>query len=442
MKLRLGRIPAHYFIFFSSLAVFLFSLQRNFSAAHDSITYLNHISEGNNLFHPHHLLYNFTARGWLLIGRLLMPAGSDYIIIEMLSALFGSALLTICYLFFRRRASLSATLSSLATVVIAFSYGVWSYSTNIEVYAMPTFFSILVLYTITNPVLGDRKLVEAGLYTTLAILFHQVHVLLLAVAIFYLARRLPRDRQTSIVTRYFAPVMLLTGIIYLFVAFQFESVQNISEFLSWATLYAHGHDYWRSPSITSLFLAATGFVRSLFGGQFLFRFSFSSDSSGKLFQGHNLADEQYLVRDLHQWQAVLLTVVMLIGLFTILSLLIQWVRHRWYTNELLRPIQYTFIVYSCFFLLWMPENLEFWILQSVLFWMLLFSPTAGESKQARIKAGIIAASLFIVNYGGSIFWLLDKKNDWYYSAVQPLIPTATNADLVISKDPWIMNDYV
>ena len=122
MKFRLGRIPAHYYIFFSSLALFLFSLQRNFSAAHDSITYLNHITEGRNLFHPHHLLYNLVGRCWLLAGRLLLPGATDYILIEMLSAVFGSALLTTSFLFFRNRAKLSAGISSIATAVVAFSY--------------------------------------------------------------------------------------------------------------------------------------------------------------------------------------------------------------------------------------------------------------------------------------------------------------------------------
>jgi hypothetical protein len=177
MKLRLGRIPAHYYIFLSSLAVFLFSLQRNFSAAHDSITYLSHIAEGNHLFHPHHLLYNLVGRGWLLTGRFLFPRATDYILIEMLSAVFGSAVLTTCFLFFRNRAKLPAGFSSVATAVIAFSYGLWSYSTNIEVYAPPTFFSLLVLYTITSPVVNNSKLLQAALYMAFAILLHQVHVI-------------------------------------------------------------------------------------------------------------------------------------------------------------------------------------------------------------------------------------------------------------------------
>src|SRR4051812_6084757 len=103
MKFQLGRIPAQYFVFFSSLALFLFSLQRNFSAAHDSITYLNHIAEGTDLFHPHHLLYNLLARAWLLVGKFIFPGAADYIIIEMLSAIFGSGIVTTCFLFFRNR---------------------------------------------------------------------------------------------------------------------------------------------------------------------------------------------------------------------------------------------------------------------------------------------------------------------------------------------------
>jgi hypothetical protein len=126
-----------------------------------------------------------------------------------------------------------------------------------------------------------------------------------------------------------------------------------------------------------------------------------------------------------------------------LKFVIEYFRNRSYRNEVLRPLQYAFIIYSCFFFFWMPENLEFWIFQSILFWVILFSSTSPvATKKRNTQAAIIASCLFIVNYGGSIFWLQDKKNDWYYSAVQPLIPTTTSSDLVISKDPWIMDDYV
>jgi hypothetical protein len=443
MKLRLGRIPAQYYVFFSSLALFLFSLQRNFSAAHDSITYLNHITEGNHLFHPHHLLYNFVSRCGLLIGRFLIPGAADYILIEILSAVFGSAVLTTCFLFLRNRANLPAGFSSIATVVIAFSYGVWSYSTNIEVYAPSIWLSLLVLYTITSPVLNGRKLFQSALYTTLAILFHQVHVLLLLVSLFYFSRKLQREQHSRIVTFYFLPVLVFTVFVYLLVAVKFEGVRSISEFFSWATLYAHGHDYWRSPAIGSIVLAATGFIRSFFGGQFLFRLTSESNAASGLFKGHNLSDENYLVRNLQQWQAVLLTVIMLVALVVMLKFIVEYFRNRAYKNEVLHPLQYSFIIYSCFFFFWMPENLEFWIFQSILFWLILFSsPATVVTKKRNIQAAIIASCLFIVNYGGSIFWLQDKKNDWYYSAIQPLIPTATSSDLVICKDPWIMDDYV
>src|SRR6476620_4049959 len=101
MKIRPGSIPAHFYIFLSALALYIFSLQQNFSAAHDSITYLNNIGSGKNLFHPHHLLYNFIAHYWLVFWQTIFPSARDYIVIEILSAIFGSACIAVCYLFLR-----------------------------------------------------------------------------------------------------------------------------------------------------------------------------------------------------------------------------------------------------------------------------------------------------------------------------------------------------
>ena len=67
---------SYFFIYFSVLGLYLFSLQNNFSASHDAITYLNHITKGENLFHPHHLLYNAIVNVWLNVWHFIFPSSS------------------------------------------------------------------------------------------------------------------------------------------------------------------------------------------------------------------------------------------------------------------------------------------------------------------------------------------------------------------------------
>ena len=79
---------------------FLLTLANNFSASHDSINYLLHITRGEHLFHQHHLLYHFLAHKWLQVFSAIFPNVAGHLIIEAFTAFWGSANLALCYLFF------------------------------------------------------------------------------------------------------------------------------------------------------------------------------------------------------------------------------------------------------------------------------------------------------------------------------------------------------
>jgi hypothetical protein len=104
------------------------------------------------------------------------------------------------------------------------------------------------------------------------------------------------------------------------------------------------------------------------------------------------------------------------------------------------------ITYSIFFCFWMPEILEFWILQMILVWLLLFGMLPAYRFPFRISlhtgAIVLSASLFVINYFGSIRWLQDINSDWFYAEVKKLDPSLTADDVVIVEDEWIMKDYV
>lgn len=444
MKHSLGRIPAHFYIFFSALALYLFSLQNNFSAAHDSITYLNSIVSGKDLFHPHHILYNFTARLWFLFLRFLFPAISDHLAIESLSAIAGSGVLVLCYLFFTRRFRLTATYSCIATAAIAFSYGVWSYSSNIEVYAPAIFFALLVIYRITKAGLDNRYVYVTAVYHALAILFHQVHVLLLVVVFLQLRQALPSRNFPKAISYY----LLIVGAIVLYgygiAGFGFSGVKDLPGFIDWATLYAHGNGYWRSFSLGSFVLVLIGFSHAVIGGQYLLRLPFNTPLNSNRFLAHNLADEKFLVQSLTSWQTIALLVITLL-LLAAIGMGVYQVYRKWQKRDLLyRPFFWALLLYSIFFFFWMPENLEFWIFQSVVFWLILFSKAYDPLRKNRSigLASFISAALFVINFFGSLLWLQDIEKDLYYTRVQKVMPVVRSNDLVLPKEPWILADYL
>ena len=65
LSVKLKGIAEYAVVYSAALFFYLLTLTQNFSAAHDSITYLNDIVHKENLFHPHHLLYNSAASVWL-----------------------------------------------------------------------------------------------------------------------------------------------------------------------------------------------------------------------------------------------------------------------------------------------------------------------------------------------------------------------------------------
>jgi hypothetical protein len=60
----------------------------------------------------------------------------------------------------------------------------------------------------------------------------------------------------------------------------------------------------------------------------------------------------------------------------------------------------------------------------------------------RLWLGTIAVLLFAVNYFGSIKWLGNINNDFFYAKIQPVTTQSTAKDLILLKDGWIIKSYL
>ena len=439
-------------VVFAAACIFLLITQtQNFSAAHDSITYLVGIINGEQLFHPHHLLYHVLARNWLLFWQAVFPSIPDYSIVTAFTSLWGAGSLALVWTIFRRRFGLRVKAALYATLVIAFSYGTWFYSANIEVYMPAVFFMLLLLHAIPEKLSRKAVLLIAVLHS-LAILFHQVNILFAVFLLYYFIRQGKSIGVARALGLYMGTGLLLVGGMYFYGGWIAEGHQSWSEWITWIRGYTYGHDYWRPWTTETPLMVATGIAHALIGGHFLFQIpQVNQRLTGSLAE-HSLQDELYLSSAIDPAWAWFLSGLCIALLILTVLLIWRYIRQKaWKAPPAARFFSmgagWTIFLYSLFFSFWMPEILEFWILQLLLCWMLLLGGVLRYPQRLHVPSTasvtlVIALILFTVNYFGSMRWLSSPEYDYYRKQTDALNIHLNAGDLVVLEDPWILDGYI
>ena len=444
------RIPEQIWVFAGSFIFFLLSLAENFSGPHDSITYLNGIVDGYPLVNQHHLLYHYSAYIWLHTWQPIFPGAADYYIIETFSAVWGSCSLAVVYSFFRNRFKRSVTESIAGMLPVAFSYAFWFYSVNIEVYAPPLFFILLALYFLTKEILSTADWWRVIVLHVLAILFHQINSLFVVVIIFRMWQQRKYISFPRWMVLYSLTGTFLVGGAYFIVGWIIEQQNSFVKWVSWMKGYAGGSEFWYPLGTKTLVDVSYGYSHSMLGGHFVFQLAPVKNILKKSLAAHSLSDELFIARNISSGMAVFLTILTVILFIVVCWLLVRFIKNfRTIRNNfpsVIVPLILTFFIYSAFFTFWMPEILEFWILQSVLTWLLLLGTLPAVLFGGKIKQvflyGMIGGLLFCINYFGSIRWMEHKENDLYYVKTIPLKSIVKENDFVILQDGWILKDFL
>lgn len=443
-KIRLAESPFSVFAVF--FVIYLLTLTSNFTAPHDSMAYLNMLKTGEGLWHPHHLLYHIASLQWLNFWKLIFPGVEDYRIVESFSTFWGAATLAIIFIFFRKRFNLAPLTSWLCTAVVGFSYGIWFYSVNVEVYMPSLFFTTRVLYLVTEKEWSSRQVWRIGLVHSLAILFHQMNILLIPIVLYKIITQKKNIYVFKSIFWYGLTGLALVGGVYFIGGWVAEGNNNITDWVAWMRGYTGTNEYWRPLSWKSPLLAGMGFLRTIIGGQFVFKIGDIHESMDAFLKMHALEDEAFLVRNLSSatiWMALILS-VMLATLMVIL--LVQFIaRFREKMREwrhVIIPLLLYVVVYSVYFFFWMPEILEFWFGQCIICWLLLLGTRRPAGRPLNIMAGLIALLLFVINYTTSIRPMQDINNDIGYMRIEKLKHTATANDLVIVQNPWLLKEFL
>lgn len=432
-------------VYFVFLIIFLLSLTSNFTGPHDSMTYLEMLRTKKDLWHPHHLIYHELSYYWLHFLKIFLPRVEDYFLVESFSSLFGAATLTVVFLFFRRRFDFPVVTSWLGTSIVAFSYGIWFYSINVEVYAPSLFLTIAVLYQLSRREWDARAVWVTAIFHSIAILFHQMNILITPIIIYKIIEQRKNIFVFKSLFWYGLTGLVLVGGVY-FLAGRFgEGHADLKGWITWIRGYTVSDEYWRSLSWKTPLLAGTGFGHTFLGGHFVFRMGLERWFTS-LLHTHSLSDEFFLARSLSgNFSRILFVLAVVLAVLTFYLVIkfvtkIGWlIRNQYFTVV---PLILYFLIFSVYFLFWMPEILEFWLGQCIVFWLLMIGTYENVNRRFNILLGIILALLFFINFTGSIKLMQNVNNDIGYVRIQKVKNMAKPSDMVIVQNPWLLKEFL
>jgi len=425
------------------LILFLVTLSKNLSAAHDSISYINEIDKGI-FFHPHHLLYNYLAAKWVVLLKVLGIGRPDSVYaVESLNSVFGAMTISLGYIFLRKIVGFNLKDAFILSFLPAASFGFWYYSTTVEVYIIPLFFLFLCFLWFFSCKDSRTKWFLIGLFHGIAILFHQVHCLffITVVSVIFIQNSKPFNfkRIFSGITVYSFTAAIVSAFPYLFITHFILGKKTFLDKWDWFTDYAQKSEYWNTFGINALIKAAIGFGRSIIGGHFIFPAIGGEILSKTILKGKWIADEMFLVRNMSRQQGIFLIVLTLL-LFSLIAYLkiisMKSLKKIISDNWKILTISFIWLVsYTIFFIFWEPSNLEFWIPQSLIAWLILIVILKDTIHKKDINSKIVLllpVLLFSINLFGSMRFFNNWDNDYYFRKVIPLQSTVSSGDLVIT----------
>lgn len=445
----------------AAAAVYLLTLSAVPALTHDSLGYQLAIQAGGDaLWHPHHLVYNALARGWLDVWQAL-GVDDPLVALESLNAVIGGCVVALIWLVLRDRARLPLGVCAAGTTGAAASYGLWFYSVSIEVYVLPLALLLATLLVLTTPVLSVRTMLGVGTVNGLAVITHQVNVLFALVVLAVVMRGADRSTALRRLAAYGASAAATVGVAYAAVLTFAIEPRSMREAGDWLTSYAQSGGYWHLRP-TAPIHALAGAARALVGGHVAYRFEPVREWMHSTFTDRSLDDEEFLVRDLPIAGAVVLAVLAVGGAGLLAAVVVRGVQRRREIPEpaaaVLRALAVWVAVYTAFFVVWEPSNPEFWIPQVTAVWMLAAVlstvpsrrgdsdttplPVRGTARR-RWPVALTAAAIAVgtANLFGTIHPATDADNDVYAVRYRALGDVLQPADVIVVDRPHLGLGY-
>ena len=432
------------FLFFFVTYVLL--LSKNLSITHDSIEYLLEVAHANLTFHGNHLLYQPSLHLIAYIFSSLGIAIDTQIAIEVVSALAGALALQAAYLIMVRRLRLSPMTAWAGLCACGFSFGIWYYSVAIEIYTLPLCFLAWTFYFLLGENLTSRAVFFAAILHSLAILFHQTAILFAFVPVFALLSMSNKTFQEKITLLgiYALTGTVIVSSVYIGIAFMIDTAGSVEEFLTWFLGYGASSKYWSPMSPMAIVLAAVGFGRALIGAHFMFGIPQFRELFENAFAGNSLQDEIFFTQNLSPIAVYILLALTVLILIAVFFMFLVAIKNLVQSNYLApkRPVLLLLVwllPYALFFIAWDAANVDLWILQLFVFWILVTTLLV-KNKQAQERRPILlmtcAVGLFIVNGVGSILPAKEPSLDYYQMCVNQIKQHVKEEDFLYIGDAW------
>ncbi|MEL7531635.1 MAG: hypothetical protein AAFN10_10020 [Bacteroidota bacterium] len=406
--------------------LYLLTLSPNLSVAHDSISYLSALSDTAIAGNGHHLLQHVFTSAWIRIGLWL--GFEDFLLIaNSLNALAGGIMLGLVFRIAHERLGLSLAHSLAAVLIIGFSYGIWAYSIVLEVYMLPICLMMASIWCLMGR--KQNAWVAALILHIFATLFHQMHLLWVPVAMLYLYYNKGPYWRYAI---FWGLGVGLTYIAFMWAVMDYRTVAEMQGFILGLTQESY---FWGLGGALGILV---GNARAWIGGHFMFGFA---TEAGGFLGNFATADDQYLVKELSPfWRWLCLGFGLLAGGLLVRFYALTGLR-LWRTPVGERSAPWLLaggiLIYSAFFVIWVPVNPEFWLLQLVL-WSLLF---AWQSQQKGAWLWALVICLSLTNWWGSIRWLQSQDHDLYYQKAIFWQANVGVDDLILVEQGWPQLDF-
>ena len=437
--------------FIGFFVFYLLLLSNNLSITHDSINYLLQVTSLEFLFHSNHLIYQPAL---VVVVSTLSSMGFEVdsrIVIEVVSAVAGALTLQAAYLIMVKRLGLSVFITWMALGACGFSFGIWYYSVAIEIYTLPLCFLAWTFYLLMDEAITSKSVFIAAVLHSIAILFHETAIFFALVPLLALLSLGERKLSSRI---YLLGIYVLTGTIivstaYLLAAASTGHIDSIDQFLHWF-MGGGGEQYWSPVSPTALVLAAVGFGRAIIGAHFMFGIPKLQEVFQQIFSGKSLDDEIYFVQNLSIATTVTLCVIAVMTLALILFMVAIAVKNLFQGNFISPKrgvilLLAWFLPYTLFFIAWDPSNVDLWIPQVAVFWILLAALLTDKDEKKKSGAYLLlvcSLSLLLVNGVGSVFQAKSKELDYNWVKVNQLNEQLKPGDYLYIGDSWPISDHI
>ena len=265
--------------------------------------YAARIEAGVPLFHPNHLLYEPLV--YMVLGVLrVFSADIDPLMVMQGISLACALPFLFCVYLLAWRAQQNAGLAVAATGAVAFSFGVWVYSVSPDGYLPPLLFAVLSLVLLDpqswrplHDAPPARLVLAAALSMALAVLLHQMYVVLALIIGFILLFR-AEFGPFPVRLRSFAIYGGVSGglVLAVYVAV-YLALSPASPLLDWARGYAKDTlSYGGPPSLLTPLKGAIGAVSTMLTMNGLMAFDALADRLMAAFPAKSLLEERYLAQ--------------------------------------------------------------------------------------------------------------------------------------------------